>query len=118
MNDLTQRNKEAFAQSRFFVSVPQKINLPVLEKENAETSFHKASFVQEENIPENKKEPVLQRKPEENMERQSLTFSEENLEPMPEPTDAEAKVQEVSDEIERLSQRYGQDMEGWMYDES
>lgn len=43
---------------------------------------------------------------------------QELLEPMEPPDEGTDRIREISDELERLAQRYGRGMEEWLYDQS
>ena len=51
-------------------------------------------------------------------QRQAVVTREIVREPQSQPQQKGGSVRELSDELERLSQRYGSSMEDWLYDQS
>lgn len=125
-----EENKSVFMQSRFFSELPEEMGA-VQEQKNA---------VFEEILPEQRSQevryvemggeiprsagvqPKTSTKFEENRsagvntggtEIENVTVQQEIA-----PPEGQADIQQISDELERLSQRYGRRMEEWLYDQS
>lgn len=113
------KNREVFQDSPFFShprkSISREIAEPFLDS-------HKVSKVWEENdemIQEQKSVSVgnaVMR--EEETQKTELVFTEEPFVQKETPVFESLPLREMSDELERLSQRYGRGMEEWLDDQS
>lgn len=113
------KNREVFQDSPFFShpreSISREIAEPFLDS-------HKVSKVWEENdemIQEQKSvsvENAVMREAE--TEKTKLVFTEEPFIQKETPVFESLPLREMSDELERLSQRYGRGMEEWLDDQS
>ena len=115
---LTERNKQVFRSSRFFVSVPKEPlpgkNSMLSEEDVLEETICPASKTDFFDTAEHR----VGRLKEEQGTIINREFSSEPMILEKENISGGTKVQEVSDEVERLSQRYGRRMEDWVSDES
>lgn len=113
------KNREVFQDSPFFShprkSISREIAEPFLET-------HKVSKVREESdemLQEQKRvsvENAVMREAE--TEKTELVFTEEPFVQKETPVFESLPLREMSDELERLSQRYGRGMEEWLDDQS
>lgn len=113
------KNREVFQDSPFFShprkSISREIEEPFLE-------VHKVSKVREESDemiqnPQNVSvENEVMR--EEETQKTELVFTEEPFVQKETPVFESLPLREMSDELERLSQRYGRGMEEWLDDQS
>lgn len=113
------RNREVFQNSPFFPhprkSISREIAEPFLET-------HKVSKVREESnemLQEQKSVSVENEvMREEETRKTELVFTEEPFVQKETPVFESFPLREMSDELERLSQRYGRGMEEWLDDQS
>ena len=113
------KNREVFQDSPFFSypseSISREIADPFLEA-------HKVSKVREESnemLQEQKSVSVEnEAMREEETEKTELVFTEEPFVQKEIPVFESLPLREMSDELERLSQRYGREMEEWLDDQS
>ncbi len=113
------KNREVFQDSPFFShprgSISREIEEPFLDS-------HKVSKVREESnemLQEQKSvsvENAVMR--EEETQKTELVFTEEPFVQKETPVFESLPLREMSDELERLSQRYGRGMEEWLDDQS
>ena len=122
MDEKIKENMEVFEKSSFFSTLVQPVKLPSEAESTGEA----------QPIPEQSKmaQTTAWEKPEEPERTGSASW--EKAEPIPARTSFEEQqvieveravpqglsIQQVSDEMERLSQRYGRGMEEWLYDQS
>lgn len=122
MDEKIKENMEVFEKSSFFSTLVQPVKLSSEAESKGEV----------QPIPEQSKmaQTTAWEKPEEPERTGSASW--EKAEPIPARTSFEEQqvieveravpqglsVQQVSDEMERLSQRYGRGMEEWLYDQS
>lgn len=119
MEEKIKKNREAFQKSPFFShareSISEEIAEPFLET-------HKVNKVREESdemLQEQKSVSVgnaVMR--EEETQKTELVFTEEPFVQKETPVFESLPLREMSDELERLSQRYGRGMEEWLDDQS
>lgn len=113
------RNREVFQNSPFFSHPRKSISREIVEPF---LDSHKVSKVWEENdemIQEQKSvsvENAVMREAE--TEKTKLVFTEEPFIQKETPVFESLPLREMSDELERLSQRYGRGMEEWLDDQS
>ena len=110
-------NKQVFRSSRFFVSAPKEAfsgKNPILSGDVVSEETEKISSG---DVLENMEKHQVGKLPEEGPVI-TREFSEERAEFRGKDISRGMDVQEVSDEVERLSQRYGRRMEEWISDQS
>ena len=113
------KNREVFQDSPFFShprkSISREIAEPFLE-------VHKVSKVREESdeMTQNPQNVSVENEVmrEEETQKTELVFTEEPFVQKETPVFESLPLREMSDELERLSQRYGRGMEEWLDDQS
>lgn len=113
------KNREVFQDSPFFShprkSISREIAEPFLE-------VHKVSKVREESdeMTQNPQNVSVENEVmrEEETQKTELVFTEEPFVQKETPVFESLPLRETSDELERLSQRYGRGMEEWLDDQS
>ena len=104
------KNREVFQDSPFFShpreSISREIAEPFLDS-------HQVSKVREESV--SVENEAMQ---EEETQKTELVFTEEPFVQKETPVFESLPLREMSDELERLSQRYGRGMEEWLDDQS
>lgn len=122
MDEKIKENMEVFERSSFFSTLVQPVKLPSEAESKGEV----------QPIPERSKTAKTTAWEESEEPERTGSASWEKAEPIPARTSFEEQqvieveravpqglsVQQVSDEMERLSQRYGRGMEEWLYDQS
>lgn len=115
IENLTEENKKVFLKSQYFVKVPPK---PIsYSKEEAPKEERVSKKVAQEDA---EKKFSWEKQDREASEERQFERAEWNL---PSPKREESlqetslSVQDISDEVERLSGRYPKSMEGWLYDQ-
>lgn len=113
------KNREVFQDSPFFSQLRESISREI---EEPFLDSHKVSKVREESnemLQEQKSvsvENAVMR--EEETQKTELVFTEEPFVQKETPVFESLPLREMSDELERLSQRYGRGMEEWLDDQS
>lgn len=107
-----EENRRVF-EKRWFEKKPvQKLSEPELEeREKSGSSFEEKSAPEPDGAPAR-----FEEQEEDNPIREVL--EQEILEPLAPLSGGNDPVRELSDELERLAQRYGRGMEEWLYDQS
>ena len=113
-----QKNREVFCDSSFFS--PKTANISAEIKEQGEEKEHipQKILAKKEYSTEKIEEKHFVQNEEAEMHRPELIFHEEPLPNQQAEAGQRMNMREISDELERLSQRYGRGMEEWLRDQS